>query len=107
MTDQELRTLARDWCEGRVCFSTHVPENLIQMVFMPLFFMTNEARQKMIDDGVYALYGKMEDAESRSINGYPIFMTMYSITEANFLKVKEYAKQYAALQKQFEQGASA
>lgn len=107
MTEQEQKSLAREWCEGRVVFSTHVPEGIINIVFMPLIFLNDEQRQKMIDEKVYAFYGKMEDAGPTGINGYPIFSRMFLIQEPDFLKVEQYAKEYDAFQKQFAAGDKA
>lgn len=107
MTEQEQKALAREWCEGRVLFSTHVPEDIMSMVFMPLIFLTDEQRQSMIEEKVYAFYGKMADAGPRGINGYPIFWNMFTIKEEDFLMVERYAKEYDEFQKQFAAGESA
>lgn len=101
MTDQELKALAREWCEGRILFSTQVPKEIISMVFMPIIFLNEEQRKELIAENVFAFYGKMADAGPRGINGYPIFWTMYRISEPDYKKVATFAKEYEAVQKAF------
>ena len=104
MKNQELKALAHEWSEGRVLFSTEVPKEIINMVFMPLIFLSEEQRQELISENVFAFYGKMEDAGPRGINGYPMFMTMYRISEPDYKKVREYAKDYSDMMKEFKEG---
>lgn len=102
--DQELKTIARDWVEGRIMFSTQVPQEIMSMVFMPLIFLSDEQREQLIADEVFAFYGKMEDAGPRGINGYPMFNSMTSVTEKEYEKLQRYAKSYQEMQKEFEEG---
>lgn len=102
--DQELKTIARDWVEGRIMFTTQVPPEMVKMVFMPILFLNDEQREQLIADEVFAFYGKMEDAGPRSFNGYPMFTAMTSVTEKEYEKLTRYVKSYQAMQKEFEEG---
>jgi hypothetical protein len=106
VTNQEIKALAREWCEGRILFSTQVPKEIISMVFMPIIFLNEEQRQELIAENVFAFYGKMADAGPRGINGYPIFWTMYRISEDDYNKLRQYAKEYSdIMQKVFGEQA--
>jgi hypothetical protein len=100
--DRELKDIAREWAEGRILFSTQVPKEILSMVFMPILFLTDEQREKLIADDVFAFYGKMADAGPRAINGFPMFTAMTSMTKPEYEKVAEHVKVYQAMQKQFE-----
>jgi hypothetical protein len=77
-TAQEIALLAQDFLAGRVYSIEDIPENLIQMVFMPLALsnpfadMTEEEIQQLF---IFGVYGK-DTTAAIGVNGYPIF---YSI----------------------------
>lgn len=87
MHAEELYDLALKCVAGTVIFSQHVPDNLVSSVFMPLMFMDEAARdefQKKAESGEVAdIYEHLEKAGPRSINGFPMFMSMRTISKAD------------------------
>lgn len=55
-------------------------KDMLPMVFMPLIVMEKEEYKKMVDNDVQCLYEEWSKAGPRSINGYPMFMSMGMLT---------------------------
>lgn len=87
MHAEEIYDLAVKAVAGRVIFSQQVPAELVSSVFMPLLFMDEDARQKLMDatesGEVAEIYEHLDNAGPRGINGYPIFMSMKTISRAD------------------------
>ena len=83
MTKDEIKQLATDTFKEKVFFTTMIREidmHLIPSIFMPVTFLKEEQIKQLQDDKVVAFYEYMEKASPRCINGYPIFMSMQTIT---------------------------
>lgn len=97
--DREIKELALNIYRGDIFTSLQVRESdtyLLSSIFMPLMFMDQEQIDKMKEHKAYMLYASMSDAGPRSINGYPIFMSMNYIDEEDCKKVFE---KYEAMKK--------
>lgn len=75
MTEGEIRNLAKEIYRGEVftSYNSGVTQSLLPKIFMPLVFLTQEARQKMIDGDVDMLYAPMRKAGPTAVNGMPQF----------------------------------
>jgi hypothetical protein len=76
----DIGQLAWDIAAGQVLTSWQVPEDLLQMVFLPLAFVDQEGLDRMKAANVMHLYEYMGKAGPRSINGYPSFMSFKTLT---------------------------
>lgn len=90
-TDDEIATLAADIYKGVIFTSRHLPSgsNMIAHVFMPLLFMEGEQLERLKIEDPGLIYEYWDKAESRSINGYPIFMSLQYLSRADTVKVFE------------------
>lgn len=92
MTPDEVKQLATDTFKEKVFYSTMVREiedHLITSIFMPVVFMNKEQIEQLVEDKVAAFYEYMSEAGPRSINGYPMFTSMKTITVEDLAKVQE------------------
>ena len=74
LTEDDMKTLARDWVEGRVFTNRDIKEdNMIRSVFMLIglggFGDVDTSKIGMI-------YEYLSEAGERSVNGYPMFMSV-------------------------------
>lgn len=96
MHKEELYDLAVQCVAGAVWFSQQVPANLVSSVFMPLLFLDDASRedfQKRIESGEVAeIYEHLDKAGPRSINGYPIFMSMQTISTNDLATLSDMIK---------------
>ena len=90
LTEQEIKTLAKRMYANEIFTSMQVrEENLLQMIFMPLMFMDTVARRQMVEDDITHFYSEMKDASPRGINGYPMFMSVATLTRTEAAKLVE------------------
>ena len=92
MTPEEIKELATDTFKEKVFFSTmlrEIDKHLLTSIFMPVMFMDNIQIKQLEKDEVVGFYEYFEKALPRSINGYPMFMSMKSITKDDLEKVQE------------------
>lgn len=55
------------------------------MIFMPLSFLDDVSlKELMIREGGFHVYGKLDDSLPRSINGMPMFHTVYILSQNDF-----------------------
>ena len=104
MEEKELRQLAIDVSEKKVFGTFHMSENdmnCLQSVFMPIVFMSEEQRQKLVDDNIIHFYEYYDKAGPRAINGMPCFTSMMNINKQNWEKVVKYIKEYEVKVKSF------
>lgn len=86
-TDQELGQLAKRLYRGQIFGSWQVHSRdtkLLTWIFMPLFFMTAEQREELTRDGITHLYGEVDSALERSLNGYPCFASIGLLTQTEY-----------------------
>lgn len=103
MTDQELKTLAIDYAEGKVYFSSEFGLTEVKQVF-PLFTLLDKKEAKaMLRKGYYTAFGHIarHTLGQWSVNGKPQFWSMSMLTKVQFNKVKKYLKEYRALKGEF------
>lgn len=100
-TREELKQVAMDYVDCKIFTNFHLrpgDEDMIGSVFMPLLFMSlwdyNPDQIKL----VYEYYDKQEQ---RSINGYPIFMSMRLMSKEDFEPFKEFVDKYQKVKKEF------
>jgi hypothetical protein len=75
MTEDELKTLARDMAMEKVFTSNHVPDHdarMLGMIFMPLALGGLGGRNP---EEIGMIYEYLDRAGPRSINGYPCFFS--------------------------------
>jgi hypothetical protein len=79
LTDLEVADMARKIYRNEIFTSWMIhqsDEGLITGIFMPLMFIDEVTRREMIRDKIAHFYADMGEAGPRTINGYPIFMSM-------------------------------
>ena len=54
--------------------------SLLEIVFMPLVLMDQKQKNELYDSQPAMFYSFMEDAFPSCVNGYPVFSTVYSLT---------------------------
>jgi hypothetical protein len=102
MTLGELRQLALDIADGKVFTSNHIKDdNMVPMVFTGLMFLTNELREKLIEEKATLIYEYYDEQCPRSINGYPIFFTFRYLTEDEANSVHEMVQVIIKQKKEF------
>ena len=113
-SEEELRQLAQDVVDGHVfgswMLSEHEAEHMLQMVFMPLFFMGTDVNTwlKMNsepDDPFAHMYEYMEKAGPRSINGKPIFMSCQLLRESEAKRLGDLCQEAQRAKEAFLAGA--
>lgn len=93
LPEEKLKELGKDLWANNIFTSLHIRERDIHMassIFMPLIFLerTPECRADMDNWGMFFEY--TDKAGPRSINGYPIFMSMRILTKTDTDKVQKY-----------------
>jgi hypothetical protein len=89
-TEKELNQIARDLHAGRIYTDLHIPEHEAMgliMVFLPLGFMEKGAREELLNDEPGLLYEYLDEANPRSVNGMPTFMSMQILNKKDAEKV--------------------
>lgn len=99
-THEELRQLAVDIVSGLVFTSAHFRddvelENLLQMVFMPLIFMSKEDIEELRANDIHIIYEYYSKAGPRGINGKPIFMSCGMLDRKDARKVWAMMKDFS------------
>ena len=82
----KLKQLARDIVEGKVFHSDCIHEadaHLVRSIFMPLALFKKEDLDRIKDNKISLFYEYMEHAGRRTINGYPMFMSICFLDESD------------------------
>ena len=69
-------------------------KSCLPVVFLPLAFMDEKQRQKLVDENVIHFYEYVDQAGPRSINGMPSFFSARNINQEEWEKVVKYIKEY-------------
>lgn len=77
----ELEQLAYDIAEGKAMHSAQIPNGMLHSVFMPLFFASREHIEEWKTAKIAAFYEHLSEANPRSVNGYPTFMSVKCLDE--------------------------
>lgn len=94
LNEEELRKLALDMVEGRVCHDQMYPQDMVVHVFMPLMFMESLTVEDAKSWGL--IYEYLSEAGPRSINGYPMFMSLRVLHVNNLPRLNELTKELNA-----------
>lgn len=91
MTPEEIKELATDTFKEKVFYSTMIREidaHLLGSIFMPITFMDKNQVEQLEKDRVSAFYEYVDKALPRTINGYPMFPSMRTITVDDLAEVQ-------------------
>lgn len=102
-TDEEIKNLALDFCNGRIFTSLQIHPNeqkrMLSSVFMVLAFMKKEQIEEMQRQKIQMVYADMSEAMKMSVNGYPIFFSCAMLNDVDtkrfIAKVEDVKKQLA------------
>lgn len=76
-----LIKLAKDIKNNLVFIDRYIPEHLsLENIFMPLLFMDEGFREELKKDPPGLIYEYLSEANPRSVNGYPTFMSLRMIS---------------------------
>ena len=102
----DLKEIAKGIHKGEIFTSQHISpneaSNILGMVFMPLMLMGEADRQQMIVQKATVFFAYNKDAGPRSINGYPIFMSVNWLNDAEWVKILQYIKKLEKFEKELE-----
>lgn len=99
ITDELVKEIAVKYQSGDIFGSWQIAEHdmhLVSSIFMPLVFIDEITRKEFLRDGRLYYYSEMKEAGPRSINGYPMFMSLSSL---NLDDVKRVLAKAEAIQK--------
>lgn len=82
-TSKQIKELATDVIAGMIYGSWMFRDGDwdSHLTFMPLMFMTDIQAKELQRDGAFHLYGHMNDACERSVNGRPIFFSFQTLSK--------------------------
>jgi hypothetical protein len=89
----QLKQLARDIHAGHVFTDRHVrpnDANLLSSIFLPLMFVNEEQLSALKADPPALIYEYFSEAGERGINGYPMFMSMKTISTSDWSELQAY-----------------
>jgi hypothetical protein len=98
-TDEQLKQLAKDIHTGLVFTNNHIPPEdtmMLGAVFMPLVMMNDEQQKDFTDKQPGMVYEYLDKAGPRSMNGYPMFMSLQFITVEEYEKVRAFYEEFKA-----------
>lgn len=98
-SEAELRQLALDLKANKVFTSTQIPAEdslMLGSVFMILALMDDAQRADFLSKKPAFVYEYYSEAGERSVNGYPMFMSMRFVTEDELPLIKQYFDELAA-----------
>lgn len=89
MTDEEVTKLARDLVQNRIFMSDQIRSQEDVLMVFPVLGMLDEKQRKDLQDAdVGAVYEYVDRALPRSINGYPMFMSLRWLSKENYQRVR-------------------
>lgn len=92
MTDDMINVLADDIYRDRVFTSCHIRQEdmgMLLTIFMPLVFADMKIIEQMRNDAPGMIYEHFSEAGSRSVNGYPTFVSFHIVSKEDTKKVWE------------------
>jgi hypothetical protein len=84
LTDEQIKELALMMYRNEIFTSLqvhHYDANMMGMIFMPLILMDEVGVQHLKLHNINHVYSFMGDCMPRSVNGYPCFHSMYTLTQ--------------------------
>ncbi len=79
MTEDELRSLAKDIFRGSIFTSDQCPSDMLGSVFMITVFLDDAVRAEWTLRDVTMLFEDVSKSAKMSVNGYPVFFSCRSI----------------------------
>jgi hypothetical protein len=104
MSDDEIRRLAVDVCEGRVFGTWNIPEcdaRLVGSIFLPVGLGALAEMPAEEIDRFGEIYEYMDKAGERAINGYPMFFSMRLLEKDDATALREEIGRYRAMKAEF------
>lgn len=90
LSDEQIHQIALGISQNSIFHSAMLGDRMVDMlshVFMPLIFIGDAMRQWMIKNEIAGFYEDYGRAMPRSINGYPMFMSMRMLNDEDNEKV--------------------
>lgn len=104
-TDEELRHLAMHLVHGNIFGSWDCPDtDILRMVFLTVGLYTTENLQELKDAGVHGFYEYMDKAGPRTINDYPMFLSVKFLSKNEMEKMSAYCDQLIKIEESFLEG---
>lgn len=103
LSEDELKQLAIDIKESKVFTDRHIDPKedpgILASIFLPIALgaFAGIAQEQFQEIGL--IYGYIQQAGPRSVNGYPVFFNMQMLSNADAAKVDEYVGKLIAAQK--------
>lgn len=96
-TDEELKEIAKDFHAGKIFSDRHCQSlDEVRSSFLVLLFMDPEKIKDLEKKEIDFIFQYLEQAERRSVNGRPIFLSMQCLTKAETAKMFEYYEKIKA-----------
>lgn len=105
-TDEELRKIALDLKNLKLFTSLFIEKNeshLLPSIFMPILFMKNDVRQKLIDEKA-SLFEYYSKSTGMAINGHPTFTSFFWLPDSEVKIVLNYYKDLSNDEEKFLKG---
>ena len=103
MSDAKLKQIAQDLYSGKIFCNRQIRrQEDIGMVFMPLLLMSDQDFWVMQKNPPGLVYEYMHKAGPRSINGYPVFMSCYILSQENTKRMIVFYEKLCLLMDDFE-----
>lgn len=102
-TDTELKQLAADIYDNKVFTDRHIRGggNDLQMIFLPIALGAFSDMKKKEREKVSLIYEYISKAGPRSINGYPIFMSVNYLTKEEHNRMNTFYEAYKQIKDSF------
>jgi hypothetical protein len=95
-SDEELKQIAIDILAGRIFTSNHIGEDMLMHTFMVMALMSEEEKVQFMEKKPVMVFEYLSKAGPRSVNGYPVFLSLEYLVEDELNIVNKY---YDALKK--------
>jgi len=104
--NEELKQLAKDMWSGKIFSDRHIVNlkdqpSMAGSIFMPLVFLDKKQLKDLEEAKVNFMYEYLDKAGPRSVNGYPIFMTVNFLSTGETEKMFKYYEQFKKLAEGF------
>lgn len=81
-TLEELVQIGKDLAADKIFTNLHLGEDvMLDQCFMALTFLNEEQRKELEENKVVVIFEYLNKAAPRTINGYPMFFSMQTLTE--------------------------
>lgn len=105
LTDNELKSIAVDFCEGKIYSDRHIPPEgsdcAIMMVFMPLALGAGKEWSKEDCEQIGMIYEYVSEAGPRSIDSMPSFFSFRMLSKEQMTKFIGFCEDYKRMKDGF------